>query len=72
MINTIETGIGIGFFPIIGIGIGIGFKPNLVIGIGIGKVQCITIGFAIGIGKVDLSAIGIDCQLLDFPIPIVL
>ena len=34
------------------------------------KNSCITIGFAIGIGKVDLSAVGIDtdCQLLDFPI----
>ena len=102
MINTIETGIGIGLFPIIGIGIGIGFKQTLLIGIGIGigkflfwligfgigigkfqgttigfgigigKIQFITIGFTIGIGKVYLSAIGIgiDCQLLDFPIPI--
>ena len=33
MINTIETGIGIGLFPIIGIGIGIGFKQILFIGI---------------------------------------
>ena len=78
MINTIETGIGIGLFPIIGIGIGIGFKQTPLIGIsigkfsfwpiGIGKIQIITIGFAIGIEKVDLSAIGIgiDCQLLDF------
>ena len=36
MTNTIETGIGIGFFPIMGIGIGIGFKQTLLIGIGIG------------------------------------
>ena len=36
MINTIETGIGIGFFPIMGIGICIGFKQTLLIGIGIG------------------------------------
>ena len=53
MINTIETGIGIGLFPIIGIGIGIGFKQTLLIGIGIGigKFLFWLIGFGIGIGK---------------------
>ena len=59
--------------PIIN-GIDIGKIQHTPIGFGIviGKIQCITIGFAIGIGKVDLSAIGIgiDYQLLDFPIPI--
>ena len=76
MINIIEMGIGISLFPIIDIGIGIGFKQTIInlnwYSIGIGKIPFITIGFVIGIGKVDLSAIGIgiDCQLLDFPIPI--
>ena len=53
-------------------GIGIGKIQCTIIGfgIGIGKIQFITFGFAIGIGKGDLSAIGIGCQLLDFPIPI--
>ena len=53
MINTIETGIGIGLFPIIGIGIGIGFKRTLLIGIGIGigKFLFWPIGFSIGIAK---------------------
>ena len=53
MINTIETGIGIGLFPIIGIGIGIGLKQTLLIGIGIGigKFLFWLIGFGIGIGK---------------------
>ena len=52
-------------------GIGIGKIQCTTFRFGIGKIQCITIGFAIGIEKVDLSAIdiGIDCQLLDFPIP---
>ena len=74
MINTIETGIGIGLFPIIGIGIGIGFKQTLLIGIGIGigkflfwligfgigigKFQGTTIGFGIGIGKIQCITIG--------------
>ena len=51
MINTIETGIGIGLFPIIGIGIGIGLKQTLLIGIGIGNFLFWLIGFGIGIGK---------------------
>ena len=61
-------------FWLIGFGIGIGKFQGTTIGfgIGIGKIQFITIGFTIGIGKVYLSAIGIgiDRQLLDFPIPI--
>ena len=52
MINTIETGIDICLFPIIGIGIGIGFKLALIIGIGfgIGKFLFWTIDFGIDIG----------------------
>ena len=71
MINTIKTGIGICLFSIIGIGIGFGFEQTLNIEIGIEKILFQLIGF--GIGKVDLSAIGTDinCQVLDFPIPIV-
>ena len=75
MINPIEKGIGICFFFQLLVSellLDLSRPHSIKLVLVYWKNSIYHYFFYLGIGKFDLSAIGIDYQVLDFPIPIVL